>query len=169
MPYANKEHEEFHEKLKQTLYTLYGKNEVEELNDLTMYMWRGSSVVHITASTYGKEDKPMAEIWCKVTVGTPLTDALAKYLIVENSKLNFGAFSFYPYDDDPSKGNVVFELNFPGFALSEEYLEHMIGMVSWTGDEYDDQIAQRFGGRTMEQVVSSNTEPTDKSEDEVWE
>jgi|YNPNPStandDraft_1061719.scaffolds.fasta_scaffold25847_3 hypothetical protein len=166
MPYVNKEHEAAHKKLGEMLMRLYGEANVGVLDDITYYIWSGSTVVHFTTETYGREDKPMLEIWAKVTVGTPLSDALARYLIVENSNLNFGGFRFYPWKDDPSTGNVVFEQRLPFYMVTEEVIRHFTDMVAWTGDHYDEDIAKTYGGKTMQEVISEGeTGP----KDEEWE
>jgi len=166
MPYANKEHEAAHQKLGEMLKRLFGEANIGTLDDITYYIWSGSTVVHFTTETYGNENKPMVEIWAKVTVGTPLSDALARYLIVENSNLNFGGFRFYPWKDDPGTGNVVFEQRLPFYMVTEEAVKHFTDMVAWTGDKYDNEIAQTYGGKTMQEVVSEGeTAP----KDEEWE
>ncbi len=166
MPYANKEHEAAHQRLGEILRHLFGDANIGVLDDITYYIWSGSTVVHFTTETYGNENKPMVEIWAKVTVGTPLSDALARYLIVENSNLNFGGFRFYPWKDDPGTGNVVFEQRLPFYMISEEAVKHFTEMVAWTGDHYDQDIAQTYGGKTMQEVVSEGeTSP----KDEEWE
>ena len=166
MPYINKEHEAAHLRLGEMLKYLFGGENVWPLDDTTYYIWSGSTVVHFTTGTYGREDKPMVEIWAKVTVGTPLSDELARYLIVENSNLNFGGFRFYPWRDDPNTGNVVFEQRLPFYLVNEEALKHFADMVAWTGDHYDEEIARTYGGKTMKEIVSEeDTSP----KDEEWE
>lgn len=166
MPYVNKEHEAAHQRLGEILRRLFGDANIGVLDDITYYIWSGSTVVHFTTETYGNDDKPMVEIWAKVTVGTPLSDALARYLIVENSSLNFGGFRFYPWKDNPGTGNVVFEQRLPFYMISEEAVKHFTEMVAWTGDHYDQNIAQTYGGKTMQEIIS---EGETSSKDEEWE
>ena len=169
MPFKNKAHEESHKKLGEMLRRLYGESNVQVLDEITYYMWEGSTVVHLTSETYGKEDNPMVEIWAKVTVGTPLTDALGRYLIVENSQLNFGGFRFYLWNDDPNTGNVVFEQRLPFYAITDELLQHFISMIAWTGDNYDDDIVKKYGGKTMKELVDEDKPGAKDAKDEVWE
>ncbi|MGB9590420.1 MAG: T3SS (YopN, CesT) and YbjN peptide-binding chaperone 1 [Candidatus Hydrothermia bacterium] len=167
MSYANEKHEAAHRQLGEMLKRLFGEANIGTLDDITYYIWSGSTVVHFTTETYGRDDEPMVEIWAKVTVGTPLSDALARYLIVENSNLNFGGFRFYPWKDDPNTGNVVFEQRLPFYMITDEAIEHFTEMVAWTGDHYDQDIAQTYGGKTMKEIVSEPDEGSSK--DEEWE
>ncbi len=69
--------------------------------------------------------------------------ALGLYLAQANFVLTIGKFSL-----DPTRRVVWFEEALLGEAFSDDELRGVIRLVAVTANEYDDQIAHMFGGRT---------------------
>jgi hypothetical protein len=62
------------------------------------------------------------------------------YLLRENDQMRFGAFGI----DDAN--DIFFEYSIVGSTCDRAELKAAVSAVAFTADEYDDQIAGRWGG-----------------------
>jgi hypothetical protein len=100
----------------------------------------GSSVVRVRVQALG-DSHSVVTVLSPVVVDIEPSDALARYLVEENGKLLFGAFSLV---DDV----VLLNHSILGDSLDPGELKASVDVVLSTADDYDDVIVERFGGRT---------------------
>ena len=82
-----------------------------------------------------------------VTLGTPITQELLHFLLTENANLLFGAFGIGP------KNEIVYTHTIMASSMDEFELGASVSAVLNMADKYDDQIVQRWGGKTMKQTA----------------
>lgn len=80
-----------------------------------------------------------------VTIGTNLTADLMKYLLTLNTGFVFGAFGVGP------KGEIVCSHSICTSSMDQHELGTSVANVAELADRYDDQIVQRWGGKTTKQ------------------
>jgi len=84
---------------------------------------------------------PVLRIFAITNVGVNLTPELGLFLSRVNFTLMFGRFAL-----DTDHRAVWFSETLLGEAFSDEELRFTVAMVAQTADEWDDRIAQMFGG-----------------------
>jgi hypothetical protein len=86
---------------------------------------------------------PVVRVFAITNVGVNLTPELGLFLSRVNFTLLFGRFAL-----DTDHRAVWFSETLLGEAFSDDELRFTVGMVAETADEWDDRIAQSFGGST---------------------
>jgi len=86
---------------------------------------------------------PVVRVFAITNVGVTITPELGLFLARVNFGLMFGRFAL-----DTDHRAVWFSETLLGEAFSDEELRFTIMMVAETADEWDDRIAQMFGGFT---------------------
>ena len=166
-------HRELFKRVGEFLVKDWGEAQVEKYDDNSYRLWMGSTVVYVEVVSYGREEdpKPAVNVWARTALRVPYSSRLAEYLVQENRRFIFGAFNFYPYSDNPSQGNIIFEITVPGSGLDLETLRVLVGMVGSTSDHYDEKIVSEFGGQTAEESAqsSSSQDKEISGGDELWE
>ena len=81
-----------------------------------------------------------------VTTGTPITPALMEFLLSENAKFVFGAFGI------GQRKEIVFNHSIMASSVDVVELGTSVSTVVNMADRYDDQIVERWGGKTARQV-----------------
>jgi len=76
-----------------------------------------------------------------VVRGVPATLEFFRYLLEQNDRMTFGAFGIDP------EGDVFLEHSIIGSTCDQPELEASILAVALLADHYDDEIANRWGGR----------------------
>jgi hypothetical protein len=82
-----------------------------------------------------------------VTVGSSICPDLMRFLLEQNAILMFGAFGL------DSKGNIGISHTVMASSMDAQELGASVNMVVKTADRYDDQIVQRWGGKTAKQTM----------------
>jgi len=109
---------------------------------------QGSSLVMISVHPW-KETHVIVRLTAQLVKGVSMEVPLALELLELNAVLRFGAFAFVP------KGNIiVFSHTLLAQALGDEseFLD-TIRDFAIVADEYDDRIAARYGGSTMQDLM----------------
>ncbi len=87
------------------------------------------------------DDSATICVQSRLVEGANFTPELARFLLDENAKMRFGAFSM------TEQGDVFFEHTILGPTCDKEELGASIAAVAITADKYDDEIVSRWGGR----------------------
>lgn len=98
----------------------------------------------------------VVRVFALAAVEVDPTPALGLFLAQANFALPIGKFSL-----DPVHRVAWFEEALLGEAFSDDELRHVIELVAVTTNEYDDQIAHMFGGRTAREAGASSDEQPD--------
>ncbi|MGB9589644.1 MAG: T3SS (YopN, CesT) and YbjN peptide-binding chaperone 1 [candidate division WOR-3 bacterium] len=156
-----------HEKVKRYLHETFGDSGFFPIEDNGFWLWYGTTIVHVFVHPFSREDPKhsVVNIWSRVTVGTPLSGELAIFLIKANAGFRFGAFGYYE-GSEPDSSSVIFEYNLLGEGLTKEQLLDGLMAVASTSDHYDTIITEKFGGKTMAEMLE---EAMGEETDEEWE
>ncbi len=107
---------------------------IVEVLDWNFNPWENAEIAVVKASS------------C-LTVGSRLTTELMQYLLIENSKMRFGAFHL------DESGQVWFSDSvLAGKDMEIMELQACILAVATVADSYDDRIAQQFGGQRFKDI-----------------
>ena len=103
---------------------------------------QGSCLVEVWVYARGSNEAVVnVRSCCVLDIGEIPPDCL-KFLLEENFKFVFGAFSL------DSDGDINFEHTLLAGKLDREELEASVKAVLTTADEYDDRIVREWGGVT---------------------
>lgn len=102
----------------------------------------GSAAIQVLVVPWGDDNATVSVLSCCVMDLDELAPDLLEFLLRENYKFRFGAFSI---DGD---GDITFEHTIAGSTLDKEELVASVKGVAFTADLYDDKIVQRWGGVT---------------------
>jgi hypothetical protein len=100
----------------------------------------GSAFAQVGVMPWGDDDTTI-NTRAYVVSGAELSQDLTRYLLEENAKLRFGAFSV------DSDGDIVFEHGIVGSSCDKKELKASVMAVVTTADKYDDEIVRRWGGQ----------------------
>ena len=84
---------------------------------------------------------PIVRVFAITNVGVPMTPELGLFLSRLNFSLAFGRFAV-----DVEHQAVWFDETLLGEHITDDELRFTIDVVAQTADEWDDRIAQMFGG-----------------------
>jgi hypothetical protein len=104
------------------------------------YVRYGSTVLEISVDPYGPQEAAV-KITSYCVQGTEMAPELLAELLEINHTLPFGAFSAVG-------GDVFFSHSVLGRELKAAQLLTAVACVADLADEFDDRIAERWGGRT---------------------
>ncbi len=112
---------------------------------------QGSCLVMISVHPW-KETHVILRLTAQLVKGVTMEVPLALKLLELNASLRFGAFAWVP-----ASAVIVFSHTLVERALSDgqEFLD-TIRDFAIVADEYDDRIAARYGGQTMEELMEEN-------------
>ncbi|MEM1169556.1 MAG: YbjN domain-containing protein [Cyanobacteria bacterium P01_H01_bin.35] len=117
----------------------------QDLPGVNLFM--GSAFVEVFVFPWG-DDEAIINTRSSVVTDVNLTPDLLKFLLLENSKMRFGAFGI---DDD---NNIIFEHTIVGSTCDKPELEASVKAVLKIADEYDDKIVEQWGGkRAMDRII----------------
>lgn len=128
---------------------LLGENQAYRKIDTGLYVIKqGSSLVMISVHPW-KETHVVIRLTAQLVKGVTMEVPLAMELLELNAIMRFGAFAYIPKGDI-----VVFSHTLLDRALSneQEFLD-TIRDFAIVADEYDDRIAARYGGSTMQDLL----------------
>jgi hypothetical protein len=113
---------------------------------------KGSTHVQVRAIDIGAGQVAIRST-SPVTVGTPITPELLEFLLKENSSFVFGGFGLGP------NGEVVYSHAIMASSVDAVELGASVSAVVNMADKYDDQIVQRWGGKTARQMAMESFLP----------
>lgn len=140
MKYQNDAHEAAYTRVHGLMQELFGEDAWADPDNPNFMLQRGSSEVNVTVAPL--EDNAVVSVFAWVVTGATPTEELYKYLLTENSGFIFGGFAL----DD--KNNVIYQHTIVGETVDKQQLRTSIRAVTKVADDYDDTIAERFGGKT---------------------
>jgi hypothetical protein len=112
---------------------------------------QGSSIVMINVLPW-KTDRAVVRCVAQLVKGVTMEVPLALQLLEMNALMRFGAFAYVPAGDV-----IIFSHTLLGGAtLDAEELTTTIRDVAIIADEYDDRIAARYGGSTMQDLLEES-------------
>ncbi len=135
------------------LEALLSKSSAYRKVDKGLYVIKqGSSLVMISVHPW-KETHVVIRLTAQLVKGVTMEVPLALELLELNGVMRFGAFAFIP------KGNMVVlchTLLERDLANPQEFLDTLADFAI-VSDEYDDRIAARYGGSTMQDLLEEAT------------
>jgi hypothetical protein len=136
----------------QTIEKALGKSSAfRKIDDGLYVVKQGSSMVMISVLPW-KPDRAVVRCVAQLVKGVTMEVPLAMQLLEMNALLRFGAFAFVPAGDV-----IVFSHTLLGGAtLNAEELTTTVRDVAIIADEYDDRIAARYGGQTMQELLEES-------------
>ncbi len=112
---------------------------------------QGSTVVMISVHAW-KETHAIVRLVAQLVKGVTMEVPLALELLELNAVLRFGAFAFVPTGDVIVLSHTLLDRE---LADREEFLD-TISDFAIVADEYDDRIAARYGGQTMQDLLEES-------------
>jgi hypothetical protein len=108
---------------------------------------QGSTLVMISVHPWGKH--AVVRLTAQLVAGVAMEVSLALELLELNSVLRFGAFAFQP------TGQVVlfFHTLLDRDLGDPEEFRETVRDFAMVADDYDDRIAARYGGQTMQDIM----------------
>jgi len=109
---------------------------------------QGSAYVMVNVLPWG-EDRAVVRCAAQLLTGVQRSEDLAWDLLKLNSLMRFGAFAYL------SEGNRVFFVHsiLGGDTLDPEEILATVRHVAIVADEYDDKIAEAYGGQRMQDLL----------------
>lgn len=136
MNFAHEHHKKAYEQVQEYLAELF-EDSIEDEGHF--YVRYGSTVLEIAVEPYGPEETCVA-IMAYCVQDADVDDELMGALLELNHTLSFGSFSVV--------GNDVFiSHTLLGRTLQRQNLLNAVSSVAETSDEYDDKIAEKWGGQ----------------------
>jgi len=123
----------------------------KQVDDGLYVVKQGSSIVMINVLAWGA-DRAVVRCVAQLVKGVSMEVPLALQLLEMNALLRFGAFAFVPVGDVIIFSHTILG----GKTLDKEELLATIRDVAIIADEYDDRIAARYGGQTMQELLEES-------------
>ena len=111
---------------------------------------QGSSMIMIKVHTW--KDHALIRLVAQLVKGVSMECMLAVELLQLNAVLRFGAFAFVPEGQAVVLCHTLIDRD---LGDREEFTE-TIRDFAFVADEYDDRIAVRYGGQTMEDLMEES-------------
>jgi len=122
-----------------------------KIDDGLYVVKQGSSLVMISALAWNS-DRAVVRCVAQLVKGVSMEMPLAMQLLEMNALLRFGAFAYVPAGEV-----VIFSHTLLGGAtMTPEELTATVRDVALIADEYDDRIAARYGGQTMQELLEES-------------
>jgi len=113
----------------------------------SMIVERGSTVTFIDVYDWG-EDQSLVVVSSPLVLDVPLSPELYEWVATSGQQYNFGACAVVP-GREPGMGVVRMRHTLLGEFLDKDELIAAVVGVARTGDELDDELQARFGGRRL--------------------
>jgi hypothetical protein len=139
MEFKNEAQEVCYQQVNQWMHEIFGEQMMTSDKQPMFAIVRGSALVQVGVHPW-QDANAIVSVFSYVVVGAQQTPQLLQFLLTENNKMLFGAFSL---DQD---GDIAFEHTIVGSTIQKEELRASVFAVSYIADEYDDIIVSRFGG-----------------------
>lgn len=140
--FKHKAHKKAYENVGKLLKQSFGRGFAPHPEKPVYVGTQGSCLVQVVVHPWGSDDAVVSVGSCCVMDIGELPYELLKFLLEENYKFRFGAFSI---DGD---GDIVFEHTIAAAKLDAEEMEASVRAILSTADEYDDRIVREYGGVT---------------------
>jgi hypothetical protein len=111
---------------------------------------QGSSMIMIKVHPW--KDRALVRLVAQLVKGVSMECMLAVELLQLNAVLRFGAFAFVPEGQAIVLCHTLLDRD---LGDSDEFTE-TIRDFAFVADEYDDRIAARYGGQTMEDLMEES-------------
>lgn len=111
---------------------------------------QGTSMIMIKVHPW--KDRALVRLVAQLVKGVTMECALAVELLQLNAVLRFGAFAFVPEGQAIVLCHTLLDRD---LGAREEFLG-TIRDFAFVADEYDDRIAARYGGQTMEDLMEES-------------
>ena len=136
----------------QTIEKVLGKSSAfRKIDDGLYVVKQGSSLVMISVLPWNP-DRAVVRCVAQLVKGVEMEVPLAMRLLEMNANLRFGAFGYVP-----AGSVIIFSHTLLGGAtLESEELTATVRDVAIIADEYDDRIAARYGGQTMQELLEES-------------
>jgi len=145
MQFENDSQASTYENVKVYLSELFEDDVYSEDEDGHFYVRYGSTVMEISVEPYGPEEV-VATVMAYCVQGVDVDEDLALGLLELNHTLPFGAFSLVGSD-------IFFSYAIFGRTLERSNLLNAIAAVATISDDYDDRIADKYGGeRALDRI-----------------
>ncbi|MEE3716041.1 YbjN domain-containing protein [Tumidithrix elongata RA019] len=128
-----------YEKIKPWLHEMYENLAIPPYDLPIFILPMGSATAMVEVLPWGNSEAIIAT-WSYVVTGAELTADLMRFLLKQNSELQFGVFSV---DDD---GDIRFHSTLVGSTCDRKELHTSVSSVLETADRYDDEIVETWGG-----------------------
>jgi hypothetical protein len=151
--------EDLREHVGALLRAILGGYEVDAFGNFTFLHEDARIFVTVGPSPIG----PQVGVFSVTNLSLELTPALAQFLLTTNHRLGFGSFSY-----DPQNQAVWLRHALLGTTLDGPELQAAVAAVASTAAAYDDEIRDRFGGRTFTEApsdVQRRMEPPEPSQE----
>lgn len=145
MEFQTQVQQECYEQVAIWIEEMFTKYPWEKLDDPGFGLFLGSAWVEVRIYPWGED--AVIETRSLVVQGANITPALMKFLLLNNSQMQFGAFAI---DNDD---NICFSHTIVGSTCDPGELESSILSVLETADEFDDQIIRSWGGKRALDIV----------------
>lgn len=142
-------------KCRDYLTRLFGEVNVRETGE-ALALREGSTFVYVRAFPIG-ETHSGVEVFSYVATGVRITEELMRFLLEYNLKLTLGGFGLSSLDD--GRGSVLLTHTILGESITKEQLYASVSSIAKVADDLDDQIVNRFGGRTAVDQLSEDLHP----------
>jgi len=131
--------------------TLQNSPAYRKVDDSLYVIKQGSAYVMINVVPWD-DNRAMVRCTSQLVKGVDVDGPLAKQLLELNAHLRFGAFAI-----DGAEHTVLFTHTIlGGTTLDAEELHATLRDVALIADEYDDRIAARYGGQTMQELLEES-------------
>ena len=139
MEFESEHQQDTHDKVERYLAELF-EDPYHDPENRHFYVGYGTTVLELSVEPYGPEDS-VVQITAYCVQGVELEEDLALGLLELNHELALGAFSLVGSD-------IFYSYSLLGRSLDRHNLLGAIAAVATISDDYDDRIAERFGGQT---------------------
>lgn len=131
---------------------LLGKSQAFRKIDEGLYVVKQGSTLVMASVHPWQQTHAVVRLVAQLVKGVTMEVPLALELLELNAVLRFGAFAYMPAGDV-----VLFVHTLVDRELSnEEEFVQAVRDFALVADEYDDRIAARYGGQTMQDLMEEN-------------
>jgi len=130
-------------KIQRLLTNRFGSVRIDKDDDFVVT--HQSAVVFVGVRTWGEEDI-IVSIRCPLIVDVEITDALCRWVAIEGQEYMLGG-CWINAAPDGKTGWVYFRTNILGNDLDESELFQSLDAIAFTGNDLDDELFQKFGGK----------------------
>ncbi|MFQ5642414.1 MAG: YbjN domain-containing protein [Thiogranum sp.] len=136
---------EVKEKVQRYLTEMLNNVQIDSEGD---YNFRhGSSHIFIRVAQFN-DDHTIVRVWAPTNMEVPPSPELYKYIATEGNKYVFGRLAVQEQENGLA---VIFSETLLGEFLDPDELKMAITVVASTADDIDNEIQDKFGGRTFYQ------------------
>jgi hypothetical protein len=140
MEFHSEAHRQCYEKVAKWMVEIFGEQAMASKDWPKIGLYIGSAITEVYVFPWGDNDAIISS-YSFVVTGAELTPDLMRFLLEENERWHFGAFSI------DQEGNINYSHNIVGSTCDKEELRASVIAVARLSDDYDDKIVARYGGQ----------------------